>query len=328
MKQYQQDLVNFLILNHANTGMASSYFDEQLQKGGEGERFFKALKSIRTILDGASVDFNKSHPNWLELEEGKRLLGECAHEGDLFAEVFLIAGNTLGLFGQVNYENGIIAALECIKSKALQDFLVEGLALPGGQKLIGEKFPEIMNSGLTGILSQMLIPMIMGMIKTFEARLRDPKLAALFKSVQAMNEYGHVLLKEGHAKGNEVIRLSQHLNMKALALSIVDWKVYTPEQKKAIVDEFTKLAHSKDELLQEHRAAWKPIVANILLALTGIGLIAIAVKAVMHAVESSKNQKPMSLGGMLFFAEPKSARLTHAVVEPLAALTESLGSGQ
>lgn len=60
----------------------------------------------------------------------------------------------------------------------------------------------------------------------------------------------------------------------------------TPEEQAATKTQFTasfiKTLHSKDDAMTIHRARWKIIIANILIALTGIGLIALGANYLLH----------------------------------------------
>ena len=86
----------------------------------------------------------------------------------------------------------------------------------------------------------------------------------------------------------------------------------TKESFERFKNEFIELANSKNKLMQAHRQQWKPIIANILIALTGIGLFAIIIKA---GLTKAVCKKPMSFNQVFFFAKTTSERLIAGVVK-------------
>jgi len=107
----------------------------------------------------------------------------------------------------------------------------------------------------------------------------NPSLLKLFNSIQQMERYGMYLQTIKTTKGNTVIDLAHQLNDK-LELFLINSikKQPSPTQLLTFQKEFKHLAHSKDRILSDHREQWKPIVANILLAFTGVGFLLIIAK--------------------------------------------------
>ena len=93
-----------------------------------------------------------------------------------------------------------------------------------------------------------------------------------------MFAYGLYLLscKDGLEKGKAIMELA--LELKGDIKTFTEYpKAQQLAQKETFKNEFITKLHSKDDLMSEHRAYWKVLVANILIALTGIGLFAIGI---------------------------------------------------
>jgi hypothetical protein len=86
-------------------------------------------------------------------------------------------------------------------------------------------------------------------------------------------------------------------------------KTVTPEDEKAFKSKFNKVLHSKDKEMAVHSQAWKPIVANILIALSGIGLVALIINIAAHAISSHIKNKEFSKNKAFFFAQTKAEEL-------------------
>ncbi|MDR3443030.1 MAG: hypothetical protein P4L65_08440 [Legionella sp.] len=93
-----------------------------------------------------------------------------------------------------------------------------------------------------------------------------------------MFAYGLYLLscKNGLEKGNSIMGLA--LELKGDIKAFTEYpKAQQLAQKETFKKEFITKLHSKDNLMSEHRTYWKVLVANVLIALTGIGLFAIGI---------------------------------------------------
>lgn len=152
---------------------------------------------------------------------------------------------------------------------------------------------------------------------------KEGDLSPLFNEIDQMKKYG-LQLKQGEssrAKGNLVVELSEQLNHNLLNF-LLELRNTMPsdtikERTAAFRQQFKELAHTQDQSLHQHRAIWKPIVANILLALSGIGLLALIGKAIAHTIDAAKEKKPISLNRSVFFAETKSQKHVGAIEESL-----------
>ncbi|ASQ46976.1 hypothetical protein [Legionella clemsonensis] len=85
----------------------------------------------------------------------------------------------------------------------------------------------------------------------------------------------------------------------------------------AMKSEFVDLLRSENELMNQHRDPFWQIVANFLLALTGIGALAIAGKTLYSGV---KHQK-LSINSCLFFAKTASQKNIESVEEKIISVT-------
>jgi hypothetical protein len=132
-------------------------------------------------------------------------------------------------------------------------------------------------------------------------------IKSLFLKIKLMKDYGSTLSKIDERKGNAVILLAEQLENKASIFKrLLQQKPIDPEKFAAFKEEFKTLLHSKDELMMEHREKWKPIVANILICFTGIGLLALSIKAGANIISSLYLGRPITLNDSLFFATTKS----------------------
>ncbi|STY83186.1 Ankyrin repeat protein [Legionella quateirensis] len=72
--------------------------------------------------------------------------------------------------------------------------------------------------------------------------------------------------------------------------------------------DFKGLLNSKNDQMREHREIWKPIVANILISLTGIGLLALAGHALYQAVKSWNQNEEITVNKLMFFGQTESEK--------------------
>lgn len=109
----------------------------------------------------------------------------------------------------------------------------------------------------------------------------------LYFRIKEMEVYGNSLYAIDRDKAHIVLELVQALHKKLDQFyDEFSSKQFSVEQFNQFATEFKHLLHSQDASINEYRALWKTIVANILLALTGIGLLAIVVKTAFSVVKS------------------------------------------
>ncbi len=114
--------------------------------------------------------------------------------------------------------------------------------------------------------------------------LLNPK-DEFFQKIQAMHNYGVLLKEQGASKGQVAINLATDLTEMAN-----EFFAQPPEQRNFAEFEprFSTLLHSKDQEMSAYRIAWGTIVANIAIALTGIGLLLIAGKLIHSKVTEGR----------------------------------------
>jgi hypothetical protein len=134
----------------------------------------------------------------------------------------------------------------------------------------------------------------------------DPIFGDLYNKINKMGKYGAKLSALNLVKGQIVVELAGQLKGMLKEASKIE---KTPDSLETFKKDFHKILHSKDTEMQAHRKIWKPITANILIALTGIGLLAIIVKAASHAIDFSKKNQPTSFNNSFFFAKTSSQEL-------------------
>jgi hypothetical protein len=106
--------------------------------------------------------------------------------------------------------------------------------------------------------------------------LRENRCKSLQNKINELECYGSHIALTHPDKGNKVISLAKELNV--LLLSFLD-KPYLEQQRtfSQFKNDFVKKLHSEDTIVSTHRAYWKVICANILIALTGIGAILLGI---------------------------------------------------
>lgn len=134
-------------------------------------------------------------------------------------------------------------------------------------------------------------------------------LAAVYKAIKEMYNYG---AKKDNNKGQIIKTLAVDLEK-----SLDDFikKSYSRQlninYEPVFLRSFNLLIHSKDDVLGEHEQAWKPIVANILIALTGVGLLALLTKTSLHLWDVAVNKEDFSFKKIGFFAETSSQKIAN-----------------
>lgn len=104
------------------------------------------------------------------------------------------------------------------------------------------------------------------------------KVEALMHAVDAMKVYGLTL---PDIERKVVVDLSDALIEKLNHFIVTNqYEVPTAQHFALFETEFNKLTHSKDNEMKQHRHVWFPILLNIGIALTGVGLVLIGVQLV------------------------------------------------
>jgi hypothetical protein len=97
---------------------------------------------------------------------------------------------------------------------------------------------------------------------------------SLLSKIHTLKEYGAHLKEQGaFLKGQVAEDLAKELNSKADAYFK---QKNTEDTFKAFQKEFSQILHSKDQQMSEYRTNWSTIIANIGIALTGIGAFFLA----------------------------------------------------
>jgi TPR repeat protein len=148
--------------------------------------------------------------------------------------------------------------------------------------------------------------------------------ANLKKNIEIANKLKHKELKPIY---NSINALEKHFNAnrpevldfaRKLSTRFDDFIIYAlgtnlskkelEEQYEDFKKEFDVLLHSKDKDFEKHRKEWKPLIANVALAVTVIGLVAIIIKVCIHAKEANDNKKPFSRNQALFWYKTQSQK--------------------
>lgn len=103
------------------------------------------------------------------------------------------------------------------------------------------------------------------------------EIKPLIETLNQLFAHGLYLLTKDIEKAHVAINLATDL--KKDLRDFMDLSPKERKQKKSqFKQQFINKLHSKDDVMTTHRAYWKVIIANILIALTGIGLIALGVQ--------------------------------------------------
>jgi hypothetical protein len=149
--------------------------------------------------------------------------------------------------------------------------------------------------------------------------LSNMELTLLYDKIREMRQYGETINTE---KGTEVQiladelkgKLSHYLNDEVIS-KILNKQPFDPKTLIQFKEDFTILAHSKDTQMNEHREIWKPIVANIILALTGVGLLALVGNIIIQIARSATDKQAISFNNLFFFAKTHSESLIKNIDE-------------
>lgn len=110
----------------------------------------------------------------------------------------------------------------------------------------------------------------------------------LFSAIEILNDHGAKLIDEGDREvGESTCKLASDLKQQS-----VDYFLrnnFTNDSFNIFKTQFQQVIDNKEAEIGKHRAPWKPIVANILLALTGIGLLIQIGKMVVSAINKDKS---------------------------------------
>jgi ankyrin repeat protein len=124
-------------------------------------------------------------------------------------------------------------------------------------------------------------------LSTLLLSAQNNPLGRLFHAISEMKEYGDHLKTKGVLKGGVATELAVNLYSKAeifFQKSADDMKREFPQFKQ----EFSQLLKSKNKELGQYRFAWPTIIANIAIALTGIGALLLVGRLLHSAVAGGR----------------------------------------
>ncbi|MGL6036229.1 MAG: hypothetical protein ACRC0B_03555 [Legionella sp.] len=125
----------------------------------------------------------------------------------------------------------------------------------------------------------------------------SPELDKIGKAISEMHAYGCSLKDKAPEKSLVVVELAIELfeDLKQFDKPADENKKHSLDAYKQFKDDFTKKLHSCDNTMSQHRAHWKAVVGNIAVALTGIGLVAIAISYAVYGCGFFETTKSQSL---------------------------------
>lgn len=148
---------------------------------------------------------------------------------------------------------------------------------------------------------------------------KNKALKELFHAINQMKHYGIILAAQDAPKGKVIERHAEKL------LSEVDFFILRSCKEEPTEEDiarfrlhFNQTLHEKDELISIHREQWKPIVVNIAMLISGIGLLALF----LRVAKNWYNDIPMTFNNNCFFAQTNSQKLNndiHFFIDALSA---------
>ena len=140
---------------------------------------------------------------------------------------------------------------------------------------------------------------------------QSERLDKLYASIYHLSYYGrHIDSTKGEMLRSHATALQKKLDQ--FVISCLK-KSPTPEEERAFKMEFIDLLKSKDIEMGKHRHALKPIIFNIIIALSGVGFIALLTKMTIQAISSHINNTKFSLNKACFFATTASENLAKKI---------------
>ena len=151
-----------------------------------------------------------------------------------------------------------------------------------------------------------------------DLKLTNIHLKNIYFQIKIMRDYGISLTSNDLDKGKEVESLANALETKLddFYKKSLDKKPDEQELLKFKAD-FKRLLNSKNDLMREHREIWKPIVANILISITGIGLLALAGYALYQAAKSLNKNEEITVNKLMFFGQTESEKKVEGVEQAI-----------
>lgn len=132
-------------------------------------------------------------------------------------------------------------------------------------------------------------------------------LVNIRKELNLLKTHAEKITQKNNKKSIAIMAVYNHVNDKFLELESSTRRGCNIEmqlsQFKSCAHE---LLHTHDPILNKHSQAWKPFLVNILIACTGIGLIAIALKAGVHITKSLTQKVGVDSNRLFFFSTTKS----------------------
>lgn len=146
-----------------------------------------------------------------------------------------------------------------------------------------------------------------------------PQFHQLINAIKKMSVYGKKLIKENEKKkGDLAIKLADEL-LDTLE-AFYKKSHHTPISQEAInqfKQVFKEKLHEQDEQMEAHRKIWKPITANIFLAFTGIGFLALLGNMAYEAYKASKENKVPKFNQLFFFARTNTEKAATTIEKEL-----------
>jgi hypothetical protein len=127
----------------------------------------------------------------------------------------------------------------------------------------------------------------------------DGIIKNLLHTIDALGQYGILLTDEDKLKGHAVIKLARGLRREALSFFVKTHE--TPDKAHMAMLNFQKrfvgLLKKKDQEMGIHRKSWRCVIANLMVAITGIGALAQLITAAYSKVTTGE--------ATLFFSKTK-----------------------
>lgn len=136
-----------------------------------------------------------------------------------------------------------------------------------------------------------------------DALIRYEKLSNLHDKIRSFRDYGNELVKAGAPEGDYVLQQAEKLKALTTSFSEHYFKREGISSLSAIKADFKDTIKESYQNMGNHRAQWKPIIANIAMAATGVGLLVLLTKLLVTGsaffMETSRQRKLQEIDSAL-----------------------------
>ena len=137
-------------------------------------------------------------------------------------------------------------------------------------------------------------------------RLKDRYFETVLKRINEMKHYGT------STNSNEVVALADSLEKQIdVFVEMASRKPCTQQETAPLKKQLREAISEHNRLIQSHSNILKPIIANLLLALTGVGAIVIFTRALYVGVQIARGRDELAFNRFLLFTQTNKEQLAN-----------------